>query len=186
MTIENQKEIERVAKLKAVKNYELSENYKALEVDVKDRKERAKATVVTAYLSTAEDGEIFTEVKKYNHKNKFAWGIETMAEMLELIDDTEGGKLIKEKIQEGIDNSEEHIGLGLVRLFPGSNMTEYGYTDIQWTDSDRIIYKAQVAADTLRVIDGLIKELSKEAEQDVDGGTDEEVIEDTTTDEEVE
>ncbi len=118
MKVENQTELERVGKLKAIKNYELSENFVALKKEAEERKERAKATVVTAYLSPDDEGNIFTEVKKYNHKNKFAWGIETMTEMLEVIDDSEGGKIIKERIQEGIDNSEEHIGCGLVKLFP--------------------------------------------------------------------
>ena len=116
----DQKDLARKAKLKALKNYELSENYKALEDFIKDKKDTAKATVVTAYLTPSEDGEIFTEAKKYNHKNKFAWGIETMSEVMELIDDSDGGKLVKEKIQEGIDNSEEHIGCAMVKIFPGS------------------------------------------------------------------
>ncbi len=61
-------------------------------------------------------------------------------------------------------------------------MTEFGYTDIQFTDSDRIIYKAQVAMDTLRLIEGLVKEFSKEADADLDGGTDEEIDTDVSTD----
>lgn len=116
--MENQKELERKAKLRALKNYELSDNYKALEAEIKDRKEKAKATLIMAYMNPAEDGEIFTEQKKYNHKNKFAWGIESMSEILEIIDNSDGGKIIKEKIQEGIENSEEHIGFGQVRFFP--------------------------------------------------------------------
>jgi len=109
MKLENQKELERKTNLKAIKNYELSENYTVLTNEIESRKNTAKATVITAYLTPAEDGEIFTEVKRYNHKNKFAWGIEIMSEILEIIDDSEGGKLIKKRIQEGIDNSEDHI-----------------------------------------------------------------------------
>ena len=109
MTIENQTEIERKAKLKALKNYQLSENFNALKGEIEAIGNKAKATVVTAYLSLNEDGEIFTEEKLYNHKNKFAWGIEQMTDIKEIIDESEGGKIIKERLQEGIDNSEEHI-----------------------------------------------------------------------------
>jgi len=142
----------------------------ALKKEIESRKDTAKATLITAYLTAGEDGETFTEKKKYNHKNKFAWGIEVMSEMLEIIDDSEGGNIIKDKIQEGINNSEDHIGNGLVRFFPGSGgVVEYRYTDIEFTDSDHLIYKSQVASDTLKVIEQLIEEFTKESsvEQDL-------------------
>lgn len=170
--IKNQKEIERQAKLKALKNYELSDNYNSLVKEIEDRKERAKATVIVAYctpqIETNEAGEQYsipyTEVKKYNHKNKFAVGIEVMSEMMGLIDDSEGGKLIKEKIQDWIENSENHIGLWLVKFFPWSGwIVEYRYSDVEFTDSDLLLYRAQVASDTLTVIKWLIEEFSKQA-----------------------
>ena len=47
-------------------------------------------------------------------------------------------------------------------------MVEYRYTDIEFADSDRLIYKAQVAGDTIQVIKQLIDENSKEAEKESD------------------
>lgn len=162
-------EIERKNALKAISAYELSDNFKALKEEAEERKKRAKATVVTAYLTKSDEGAEYTEQKIYNHKNKFAWGIETMEEMIALIDDSEGGKVLKARIQEGIENSEEHIGSGLVRIFPGSGgVVEYRYSDVEFTDSDRIVYKAQVAGDSVKLVSIIKEELSKQAEEDVD------------------
>lgn len=171
--IENQLEIERKAKLKWLKNYELSDNFKALELEIKSRKDNAKATLITAYCEPqlkedettgATYSDYYTEEKKYNHKNKFAAWIEIMSEIIEIIDDSDWWKIIKDKIQEGIENSEDHIWQWIVKIFAWSGwVVEYRYTDVDFTFSDLLLYKAQVAEDTLRVIKWLIEEYSKEA-----------------------
>lgn len=175
--IDNQKEIERKAKLWALKNYKLSDNFKALEWEIKERKEKAKATLITAYCEKqiiqdenwTSFSDYYTEEKKYNHKVKFAVWIEIMSEIIELIDDSEGWKIIKEKIQEWINNSEDHIWYWIVKFFPNSwNVVEYRYSDIEFTYSDLLLYKAQVAEDTIRVIDWLIEEFTKSVADEID------------------
>lgn len=178
MTLElpDQKEVDRQAALKALKNYELSENYKALFTEVQAQKDKVKATLVTAYLTPSEDGEIFTEVKKYNHKNKAAWCIEALSDILAVIDENdEGGKIIRKDIQDEIERAEENIGLFMVKHFPGSgSMVEYRYTDVDFTDSDRLVYKFYQWEGMLERIAKLINTYSKEATEDVDGGVTEE------------
>ena len=53
-------------------------------------------------------------------------------------------------------------------------MVEYRYSDIEFTATDRLKYKAQVAGDTIAVLKGLIEEYSKEPEQEYDISPEEE------------
>lgn len=180
MKIENQTELKRKESLKALKNYELSDNFKKLTEEIERIKKEASDTIITLYLQPSEDPDengdyTFTEKKKYSHNNKFAWGIEQMTDIMSLIDDSEGGKIIKDRIRDGIKNSTEHLGLGMIKVFPGSgNMVEYRYSDIEFTATDRLKYKAQVAGDTIAVLKGLIEEYSKEPEQEYDISPEEE------------
>ena len=178
MKVIDSKEVERKNKIAALKNFQLSDNYKSLVNYHKEREEIVQNTICKAYLTpvkafatqTNEDGseeEIeyqgsYSEVLKYNTRNKYAWGIQEMWECLSYLDDSEGAQLVKEEVNERISISEEHIGKGLVKKFDGTGMTEYHYSDLFYTESDRLVYKLQIDSEIVSVVDILIKRLEEE------------------------
>jgi hypothetical protein len=76
---------ERQHKLNVLKKFKESEKWKLISEDLKNKREALGNAVLELYGLPNENGEEFTEVKKYNDKNKAIWACNSITDFKNLL-----------------------------------------------------------------------------------------------------
>lgn len=152
---------DRQHKLNILKKFKESEKWKLISEDLKNKREALWNAVLDFYGLPDENGEEFTEFKKYNEKNKAIWACNAITDFKNLLWDSEAELLIKEYLDENLKNAENYI-----KYAHWTSLSTFrSPTDVEYTETDKLCIKANLLQDNIKVIDRLIDTYSKEEEK---------------------